>query len=48
MAKINISLRIKPAHHNAIKQEIKRGKTLTGIFEEMLDREFPSSEFFKA
>lgn len=46
MAKINISLRIKPAHHNAIKQEIRKGKTLTSVFEEMLNEKFPSSEYF--
>lgn len=41
MAKINISLRIKPAHHDAIKEEIRKGKTLTGVFEEMLEERFP-------
>lgn len=45
MAKINITFRIKPAHHTAIKEEIKRGKTLTVIFEEMLDDRFPVSSF---
>jgi len=48
MPKVNISFRIKPCHYSAIKEEIKKGKTLTVIFDEMLNERFPaSSSFFR-
>jgi hypothetical protein len=43
MAKVNISFRLQPWHYRAIKEEIARGKTLTGLFEELLDERFPVS-----
>jgi len=43
MAKVNISFRVHPWHYQAIKEELTRGKTLTGLFEEMLDERFPVS-----
>jgi len=46
MTKVNISFRIKPYHYSAIQEEIKKGKKLTLIFEEMLDERFPSSSNF--
>jgi len=41
MAKTNISFRITPYHHEAIKEELKKGKTLTIFFEELLNNRFP-------
>ena len=43
MAKINIAFRVQPYHYRAIKEEIIKGKTLTGLFEEMLDTRYPVS-----
>lgn len=48
MAKINISFRIHPWHYKALKEELSKGKTLTGFFEELLDERFPvSSKAFR-
>jgi len=48
MAKVNISFRVQPWHYKAIKEEIEKGSSLTGIFEELLDSRFPiSSKTFK-
>jgi len=41
MARVNIAFRVHPLHYRAIKSEIEKGKTLTGIFEEMLNEKFP-------
>lgn len=43
MAKVNISFRVHSFHYKAIKEEIRRGKTLTKIFEEMLNQKYPIS-----
>lgn len=43
MAKVNISFRVHPWHYKALKEEFARGKTLTGIFEELLNERFPIS-----
>lgn len=43
MAKVNISFRIHPYHYRALKEEIAKGKTLTGFFEQMLNERFPIS-----
>jgi len=41
MGRINITFRVHPYHYKAIKSDIERGKTLTGIFEEMLNEKYP-------
>ncbi len=41
MAKVNISFRVHPYHYRALKEEIEKGNTLTGLFEELLNHKFP-------
>ena len=41
MAKQKISFRIHPWHYNAIQEQIEKGKSITGIFEELLNEKFP-------
>ena len=45
MPRVNISFRVKPCHYEAIQEEIRSGKTLTVVFEELLDERFPLSGF---
>jgi len=47
MPKINISFRVHSWHYKAIKHEISKGNTLTGLFEELLNEKFPVSSKFK-
>lgn len=41
VARVNIAFRIHPYHYRAIRDDIGKGKTLTGIFEEMLNEKYP-------
>jgi hypothetical protein len=41
MARVNIAFRVHPLHYRAIRKEIAEGKTLTGIFDEMLNQKYP-------
>lgn len=41
MAKVWVAFRVKPGHYRALKRELSKGKSLTGVFEELLDEKFP-------
>lgn len=47
MTKVNISFRVHHYHYRALKEEIEKGKTLTGLFEELLDDRFPVTSKFR-
>ena len=43
LAKVNICFRVHPRHYRALREEIKKGRRLTALFEELLDEKFPLS-----